>query len=54
LENAVFGELYRRYGEEMYFLKNGVETDFVLPHKENLVMQVCYDVHSQDYEREID
>jgi predicted AAA+ superfamily ATPase len=30
LENMVFVELYRQYGENIYFLQNGSETDFIV------------------------
>ncbi len=54
LENAVFIELYREFWEDVFFLKNGSETDFVINKKENLVYQVCYDLNNENYQREID
>ncbi len=54
LENMVFIELYRRFGENIFFLKNGSETDFVINKKEKIAYQVCYDLNDEDYQREID
>lgn len=53
LENIVFVELYRRYSENIFFLKNWSETDFIINKKNNLVYQVCYDLDEQNYDREI-
>ena len=53
LENAVFTELWRVFGDHIYFLKGREETDFVIDEKENIVLQVCYHLHDQDREREI-
>lgn len=54
LENIVFIELYRRFGENIFFLKNGSETDFVINNKEKIAYQVCYDLNNENYQREID
>ncbi len=53
LENIVFVELYRKFGESVFFLKNGSETDFIVHTKEKAVIQVCYDLNTWNYEREI-
>lgn len=53
LENSVFIELYRRYKENIFFLKNWSETDFIINKKENIVFQVCYSLNEQNYDREI-
>ncbi|MDD5770330.1 MAG: ATP-binding protein [Candidatus Gracilibacteria bacterium] len=53
LENTVFIELYRKYSENIFFLKNGNETDFVINNKENYIYQVCYDLNIDNYDREI-
>lgn len=53
LENMVFVELYRKFWENIFFLKNGSETDFVVNIKEKQAFQVCYDLNEKDYEREI-
>jgi len=52
LENIVFVELYRKYWENIFFLKNWSETDFIINKKENLVFQVCYDLNEENYDRE--
>jgi predicted AAA+ superfamily ATPase len=49
----LFVELYRRFGEHIFFLKNGSETDFVIHEKENAVYQICYDLNTENREREI-
>lgn len=53
LENTVFTELYRRHGEDIFFLRNGSETDFVINNRENRIYQVCYDLSSENRDREI-
>lgn len=53
LENAVFVELYRKYQDSIYFLKNWSETDFIVNKKEAKIYQVCYDLNNDNYEREI-
>lgn len=53
LENAVFRELYKKYGEGIYFLKNGSETDFVIHEKEYIIYQVCYNLNDENTQREI-
>ena len=53
LENVVFIELYRKYNENIFFLKNGSETDFVLSGAEKLTYQVCAELNDENYEREI-
>ena len=53
LENAVFSELYRRYKDNIFFLKNWSETDFVVNEKEKIAFQVCYNLNNENYNREI-
>lgn len=53
LENIVFVELYRKFGENIFFLKNWSETDFIINSKEKLIYQVCYYLNQENYEREI-
>lgn len=53
LENTVFIELYKKFGENIFFLKNWSETDFVINEKENIIYQVCYDLNNENYDREI-
>ena len=53
LENIVFIQLYRKYWDNIYFLKNWSETDFIINKKENIVIQVCYDLNKKNYDREI-
>jgi len=53
LENAVCIHLYRQYGDHIFFLKNGSETDFVLHWKQKEIYQVCYDFHNENRKREI-
>ena len=43
LENLVAIQLYRLYGNEVYFYHNGVEVDFYVPEIQ-LAIQVCYDL----------
>lgn len=50
LENMVFIELYRKYQDNIYFLKNWSETDFIA--NEN-IYQVCYELNEQNKKREI-
>lgn len=53
LENTVFIELYRKYQENIFFLKNWSETDFVINNSENCIYQVCYNLNDENYDREI-
>lgn len=53
LENAVFCELWRRYGDHIFFLKNWSETDFIVHTKEKYIYQVCYELHLENRTREI-
>lgn len=53
LENSVFVELYRRFWDNIFFLKNWTETDFFVNTEKNKVFQVCYDLNWENYDREI-
>jgi len=53
LENAVCVHLYRTYGDQIFFLKNGSETDFVINEKQKTIYQVCYALHTDNREREL-
>lgn len=53
LENIVFIELYRKYGKNIFFLKNWSETDFIINWRENLIYQVCHTLIEENYDREI-
>ncbi len=53
LENTIFVELYKKYGESIFFLKNWSETDFIVNKKEKIIYQVCYDLNEENYNREI-
>jgi predicted AAA+ superfamily ATPase len=53
LENVVFVELYRRYWDNVFFLKNWSETDFVVNQKKAMIFQVCYNLNDENYHREI-
>ena len=53
LENAVFIELYKKFWEDIFFLKNWSETDFVINSKEKKCYQVCYDLNEENKNREI-
>jgi len=53
LENVIFIELYKKFGENIFFLKNWSETDFIINQKENIIYQVCYDLNNENYNREI-
>jgi predicted AAA+ superfamily ATPase len=52
LENAVFIELYRRYNNNLFFLKNWTETDFVVHLQDNTIYQVCYMLTEENRKRE--
>ena len=53
LENSVCIHLYRKYAENIFFLKNGSETDFIVHWNQKEIYQVCYDLHSENKEREV-
>lgn len=53
LENIVFSELYRKYSDNIFFLKNWSEIDFIVNKKENIAFQVCYDLNDENYDREV-
>ena len=53
LENIVFSELYRKYSDNIFFLKNWSEIDFIVNKKENIAFQVCYDFNDENYDREV-
>jgi len=53
LENLVFIELYKKFWENIFFLKNWSETDFIINYKENLIFQVCYNLNDENMKREI-
>ena len=53
LENIVFIELYRKFWDNIFFLKNLSETDFVINNKDNIIFQTCYDLTEENEEREI-
>ncbi len=39
--------------KNIFFLKIWSETDFIINKKENEVFQVCYDLNTENYDREI-
>lgn len=53
LENTVFIALYRKYGNEIFFLKDRSETDFIMHGPKQRIYQVCYDLRDDNYDREI-
>ncbi len=53
LENTVFIELYRQFGENIFFLRNGSETDFVINQEQTHIYQACYDLSHENRDREI-
>jgi len=55
LENTVFLEL-KRQGKEIYYYKDKKECDFLIRKGHNIIqaIQVCYDMHKDNINREID
>lgn len=54
LENAVFVELYRRFGDNLYFWKNWWEVDFVVENRwDKLLFQVSYKLTDENLSREL-
>lgn len=53
LENTVFTELYRTYWDQLFFLKNWSETDFILNTPKKSIYQVCYELNEENEKREI-
>ena len=53
LENMVAIELYKRYGEKVFYYRRNVEVDFVVP-EHRMAIQVCYNMNdATTREREI-
>lgn len=54
LENMVAIQLYKQYGDELYFYNQNIEVDFVIP-KQKTAYQVSYSLASADtYLREVE
>ncbi len=53
LENTVFTELYRRHWDQLFFLKNWSETDFIINTPEKIIFQICYELNEENLEREV-
>ncbi len=54
LENVVFIELYKKYWwDNIFFLSNWNETDFIISWKEKNIFQVCYVLNDENKQREI-
>ena len=53
LENLVYLYLYKNFWENVYFVKNGVDVDFIIYGKEKFIYQVCYDLNKENREREL-
>jgi predicted AAA+ superfamily ATPase len=47
LENIVYLQLYREYGNTVFYYKNKYETDFYVP-SENLLVQVAYHLDNNE------
>jgi len=53
LENLVYMELRRNFNE-IYYMKNGFECDFIVKKRNEFIpIQVTYELHDKNYEREI-
>jgi predicted AAA+ superfamily ATPase len=53
LENIVAIELFKKYGQDLYYLKRNTEIDFYIPDK-SLAIQVAYDIENDvTMEREL-
>jgi len=54
LENLVFMFLYKKYWENIYFIKEQkLDLDFIVNLKENIIFQVCYNLTDDNRKREI-
>lgn len=54
LENMVAVQLYKRYGDNVFFYKDNVEVDFYIPDRQTAI-QVCYSLRDSDtLQRETD
>lgn len=54
LENMVAVQLYKRYGDNVFFYKDNVEVDFYIPDIQTAI-QVCYSLRDSDtLQRETD
>lgn len=54
LENTLFQHLYRQYKDNIFFLKNWSETDFVIPMgNKTLIYQSCFELTEDNKSREI-
>lgn len=54
LENLVFSELTKKYGENVYFNNDQNECDFIVKDKLDIIaIQVCYEVTGKNRQREI-
>lgn len=54
LENTLFQYLYRKYGNNIFFLKNWSETDFIVPlWRQTLIYQSCFELNETNKSREI-
>ena len=54
LENMVAVQLYKRFGDNVFFYKDNVEVDFYIPDRQTAI-QVCYSLRdSGTIQREID
>ena len=47
LENMVAVQLYKRYGDNVFFYKDNVEVDFYIPDIQTAI-QVCYSLRDSD------
>jgi hypothetical protein len=54
LENLVFSELTKKYGDNVYFNNDKNECDFIVKDKLDIIaIQVCYEVTAKNRQREI-
>ena len=54
LENLVFSELTKKYGDNVYFNNEKNECDFIVKDKLNIIaIQVCYELTPKNRQREI-
>lgn len=53
LENLVYSELKKKHEKNIYFHNDQIECDFVLYNEDRIAIQACYQLNSENRDREI-
>jgi len=54
IENLVFQHLNAKHSNKVFFIKNGLDIDFIVNEEEKTIFQVCYEMTENNRKRELE